>query len=517
MRKTVLIAGLSIGLMMISASVLGESYKWVDDKGSIHFTDDYSTIPEKYRQRTGKKVLQEDLRVIALEDSQAKGEKTQRRFSKPAVISYQNPIFSPDGNSILFVSNPNGNYDIFISKPNGTEMKNLTNHPSDNGGARWSPDGRFIIFQSDRDGQQELYRMKSDGTDLINLTRNPANDMSVEFSPDGNRIVFYRGTPIYEIYKGKKLLSNYQNPHLVVASADGSNQRVLVRKAEMPRWSPDGQWILYRISPEQMRIIHPDGSGDRKVVDGTLIAWTPDSKAIFYSSVRGGFNKGAHICLINVDGTGDKKCVENAVASGTWFHVDSRRFWDPTGSRIALAIQRQIGKQDNTGIAVLNRQGEIIADYRERTMLDYGDQVSWSKDGKTILFSKIGKGIYRMRDDGKETRLLIADTTNVLNRDEPEVIAKNFVDLLARGDFKTAANNIIETMDQSPDFLQIWWNGILRQAGAFKKQITISKKEQFADWSDIYVKCEFEKRAVDVRVTIHKSGRVAGYTYFLYR
>ena len=28
----------------------GEMYKWVDEKGTIHFTDDFSNIPEKYRQ-----------------------------------------------------------------------------------------------------------------------------------------------------------------------------------------------------------------------------------------------------------------------------------------------------------------------------------------------------------------------------------------------------------------------------------------------------------------------------------
>jgi hypothetical protein len=28
----------------------GEMYKWVDEKGTLHFTDDLSNIPEKYRQ-----------------------------------------------------------------------------------------------------------------------------------------------------------------------------------------------------------------------------------------------------------------------------------------------------------------------------------------------------------------------------------------------------------------------------------------------------------------------------------
>ena len=27
----------------------GEMYRWVDEKGTVHFTDDLSSIPEKYR------------------------------------------------------------------------------------------------------------------------------------------------------------------------------------------------------------------------------------------------------------------------------------------------------------------------------------------------------------------------------------------------------------------------------------------------------------------------------------
>jgi len=33
---------------MIPFSIHAEVYKWRDDKGDIHFTDEYSTIPEKY-------------------------------------------------------------------------------------------------------------------------------------------------------------------------------------------------------------------------------------------------------------------------------------------------------------------------------------------------------------------------------------------------------------------------------------------------------------------------------------
>ncbi len=49
MQKMVLIAALTIGLLTIPFLVYAEVYKWVDDKGGVHFTDNYSNIPEKYR------------------------------------------------------------------------------------------------------------------------------------------------------------------------------------------------------------------------------------------------------------------------------------------------------------------------------------------------------------------------------------------------------------------------------------------------------------------------------------
>ncbi len=44
-----LITALFIILAILVASSYGETYRWVDEKGTVHFTDDLSTIPEKYR------------------------------------------------------------------------------------------------------------------------------------------------------------------------------------------------------------------------------------------------------------------------------------------------------------------------------------------------------------------------------------------------------------------------------------------------------------------------------------
>jgi len=41
-------------------SVRAEIYKWIDEKGTVHFTEDPSTIPEKYRDQTRSRKTEED-------------------------------------------------------------------------------------------------------------------------------------------------------------------------------------------------------------------------------------------------------------------------------------------------------------------------------------------------------------------------------------------------------------------------------------------------------------------------
>ncbi len=41
----------SIILMMTAGFAAAEMYKWVDDKGTVNFTEDYSKIPKKYRKK----------------------------------------------------------------------------------------------------------------------------------------------------------------------------------------------------------------------------------------------------------------------------------------------------------------------------------------------------------------------------------------------------------------------------------------------------------------------------------
>ena len=50
-----------VGELMIFEPSYAEIFKWVYEKGTVHFTEDPATIPEKYREKTQSRTTEEDL------------------------------------------------------------------------------------------------------------------------------------------------------------------------------------------------------------------------------------------------------------------------------------------------------------------------------------------------------------------------------------------------------------------------------------------------------------------------
>lgn len=103
------------------------------------------------------------------------------------------PIWSPDGSRLAFLSNRTGgstNFDIFVVNADGSGLVNVSNSPLGNKFPVWSPDGNQIAFQSQRDGNDEIYVVNADGSDLRRLTYDAAADQLPSWSPDGTRIAF---------------------------------------------------------------------------------------------------------------------------------------------------------------------------------------------------------------------------------------------------------------------------------------------------------------------------------------
>ena len=63
------LTSLIIVLALFVPSSYGEMYKWVDEKGTVHFTDDLSTIPEKNREGARLESLQKKPQLPNLKKS----------------------------------------------------------------------------------------------------------------------------------------------------------------------------------------------------------------------------------------------------------------------------------------------------------------------------------------------------------------------------------------------------------------------------------------------------------------
>jgi Skp family chaperone for outer membrane proteins len=69
----------TICFLVFLTAAHAEIFKWVDEKGTVHFTEDSATIPEKYRDQVKSRQTEEDLMTP---EERAKAKKEQEELVK---------------------------------------------------------------------------------------------------------------------------------------------------------------------------------------------------------------------------------------------------------------------------------------------------------------------------------------------------------------------------------------------------------------------------------------------------
>ena len=230
----------------------------------------------------------------------ANGE-SQKRLTHHPFFDIQ-PVWSPDGTRIAFVSNRNwANNQIYIMDSDGKNPTRLTDGVWDREPA-WSPDGRKIAFAGyPEELNFEIYVMDADGNNPINLTKHKWHDVVPSWSLDGSKIAFcsYR-------------TGAFNDPkHIFVMNADGTGKRNLtgdtgLTNNKFPTWSSDGSKIafhsqrnfmgydIYVITAEGKNLERLTGEGDNR-----FPAYSPDGAKIAFTSTRDGDN---NIYLMDTNG-----------------------------------------------------------------------------------------------------------------------------------------------------------------------------------------------------------------------
>ena len=214
----------------------------------------------------------------------------------------EDPAFSPDGSKIAFSCQlgkpqtelvlPNLGrvvarvFQVCIMNADGSNVKRLTNPPSENTRPLFSSDGRKIVFNSRyRNGGEQIYMMNADGSNVTRLTNLRDRPLLGAFSPDGRKIVFTseRVTPPKSPGTPPSL-----TPQIYVMNADGSNVKPLINRALLnvpyffaePTFSRDGRKIAFTVGATgqddfQIYLMDADGSNVIQLTNPPEISSSP--------------------------------------------------------------------------------------------------------------------------------------------------------------------------------------------------------------------------------------------------
>jgi Tol biopolymer transport system component len=192
------------------------------------------------------------------------------------------PSLSPDGQRVAgYRGNPDdGNVDIWLMDVARGVFSRFTTDVSDDVGPIWSPNGDRIVFASNRKGTHDLYvkSVTAGGNEEL-LLETAQEKFPTDWSPDGRFVLFNAWDPA-------------RSGDIWAVPSDGRGKPLpvvhTVFQEERGQFSPDGRWIAYH-SDESGRdevYVQPfPGPGNKwpiSATGGSQVRWRRDGRELFY-------------------------------------------------------------------------------------------------------------------------------------------------------------------------------------------------------------------------------------------
>ena len=199
----------------------------------------------------------------------------------------------------------------------------------------WTPDGERLLFVSNRGGSRDVYQLSIDGDGrpqgaLIRVTTG-LNAHTIDLSGDGTRLTYSVFTHIANIWA----LDIPRSGEVSLIQAEPlTNETQIVETASV---SADGQWVVYdsnREGNQDVFKIPIDGGEPQQLTthpsDDYMPVWSPDGSEIAFYSLRSG---NRDLYLMNADG-GELQQLTDDVAQ------DRNPTWSRDGNAIVFASDR---------------------------------------------------------------------------------------------------------------------------------------------------------------------------------
>ncbi len=319
--KTVFYVGLEQGTLNLRERDLASG----TDRAVTHFTDDSVVYPcmafdggsivfrrlfDLYKVVTVGPTT--PLRIDIFQEADSTREPIERRVLQTASAV----AFSRDGLEIAFIAGG----DLWVMDTELKEPKQVTATPEEERDPVFSPKGDALWYVSDQGGQSDLWRATRADTGkdwwlnakfkLDRVTEDGDVEADLKFNPDGSKVAYLKG-----------------RGDIFVISGEGKDPKKLVDSFEAARfdWSPDGKWLVYAKSDddfnEDIWVVPVDGSKppfnlSRHPDNEGNPVWSPDGKVIAFTGRRADTEVDIYFVYLREDEdekTGRDRSLEKAI------------------------------------------------------------------------------------------------------------------------------------------------------------------------------------------------------------
>jgi len=201
----------------------------------------------------------------------------RRLGSVGGVAHYTNPALAPDGKRVAVgITDPHTNQrDVWVFESSGGATR-LTSHPKEDFNPLWSPDGKQLVFMSDRKGVRDLFiKEASPSAQEKELLATPRQKAAESWTPDGRFVLYNEGISVVMAVP----VIGEHTPFRVTDGPGFCDQSAV---------SPDGKWVAYR-SHDMGRVevylqAFPRGATRWQISTngGGEPSWKRDSKELYF-------------------------------------------------------------------------------------------------------------------------------------------------------------------------------------------------------------------------------------------
>jgi Tol biopolymer transport system component len=258
------------------------------------------------------------------------------------------PVISPDGEVVAYVSHDRGASDIFLMDVRGgSQARRLTAKTWPTRGLTWTPDGGHLAFVWEQPGLRPgVWWVPREGGGEPTLLQEDAEDPAI--SPDGREIAFVRG----DSSNDKRVFVASFLPGGTVAEPRPltTGQGDGLWDHRQPAWSPNGKQICYR-AHDSLWVIPVNGDRAHPIAEAVIGVeaplWSRDGHFVYFTSAH---ERGLRALWRVRNSGGDPERVTHGVSPERHasLSADGRKLVFSTASGGQELVERNLETGDET-------------------------------------------------------------------------------------------------------------------------------------------------------------------------